>query len=481
MTQADRATVLALLFAAVLAVVMSLALTQLSLATALSFGVVLAVVLAAVASNELALYVLIFAMLLGPQVMVGTLGHGTTLGRGLTLRLDDFLVMIVGLAWLAKSALYKELGLAFRTPLNGPIAAYGFAAVLATALGMLTGTVRGAGGFFFALKYIEYFVVYFMVVNNLRDRKQFQRFLIALLATAAVVSVNGMLQIPSGVRVSAPFEGEAGEPNTFGGYLVLMLALVAGLYLTGESARAKLGLATLGVLIMIPLGFTLSRAAYLALIPMVGALLLLSERRALLGAVVVLVLALSPLVAPRAIVDRVLYTVTQPAHREQVSVGGVRLDTSTSERLRSWSVAVLEDWPRRPVFGYGVTGYRFLDAQYPRVLAETGLAGLVTFLWLQTALMRRARAVLRSARDPLFKGTALGFVAGFAALIVHSIGANTFIIVRIMEPFWFLAGMVTMIPELEARRPPEDAAPRPPRARPRRLEPAAAPHPGGTG
>jgi hypothetical protein len=27
-------------------------------------------------------------------------------------------------------------------------------------------------------------------------------------------------------------------------------------------------------------------------------------------------------------------------------------------------------------------------------------------------------------------------------LLVHGIGANTFIIVRIMEPFWFLAGIV---------------------------------------
>jgi len=45
----------------------------------------------------------------------------------------------------------------------------------------------------------------------------------------------------------------------------------------------------------------------------------------------------------------------------------------------------------------------------------------------------------------------MGFPAGFIGLLVHSIGANTFIIVRIMEPFWFVAGMVAMIPELETR------------------------------
>jgi hypothetical protein len=33
--------------------------------------------------------------------------------------------------------------------------------------------------------------------------------------------------------------------------------------------------------------------------------------------------------------------------------------------------------------------------------------------------------------------------------LFHAIGANTFIIVRIMEPFWFVAAMVMMIPSLQ--------------------------------
>jgi len=33
-------------------------------------------------------------------------------------------------------------------------------------------------------------------------------------------------------------------------------------------------------------------------------------------------------------------------------------------------------------------------------------------------------------------------------MFMHSLGANTFIIVRIMEPFWFLVGMVLILPRL---------------------------------
>src|SRR5207244_7928876 len=62
---------------------------------------------------------------------------------------------------------------------------------------------------------------------------------IASLVTCFLVSLFAITQIPSGERASAPFEGETGEPNTLGGYLVFMLAIVVGLLLTSEIGRAS--------------------------------------------------------------------------------------------------------------------------------------------------------------------------------------------------------------------------------------------------
>lgn len=444
------ATAASLLAAVLLAIAASLVLARMPLALGSAVAAGLVVLVVAVAHIELALYVLIFSMLLSPEVVVGDLGRGATLGRGLTLRFDDGLVLLVGLAWLARAALDKEAGLFARTPLNPPIAAYGLATVLATGLGIIGGRVTVLGGSLYLLKYIEYFVVYFVMVNHLRERGQFRRLLVALLLTVAVASLIGMGQIPSGERVSAPFEGETGEPNTFGGYLVLMLAVVAGLYLTSVSAARKLLLAGMAALILLPVLFTLSRASYVALIPMAAALFVFGDRKPFLALVFAVLLALGPLVVPEAVVDRVVGTFPQSSTPDQIEIAGIRVDASASARLHSWYTAVFEDWPRHPVFGYGVTGHRFLDAQYPRVLLEAGGVGLLAFLWLQVTLFREARAVLKATRDPLFKGVALGFLAGFVGLVGHSLGANTFIIVRIMEPFWLLAGMVMTIPRLEA-------------------------------
>ena len=37
---------------------------------------------------------------------------------------------------------------------------------------------------------------------------------------------------------------------------------------------------------------------------------------------------------------------------------------------------------------------------------------------------------------------ALGFMFGLAGLLVHAVGSNAFIIVRIMEPFWLYAALL---------------------------------------
>ena len=114
---------------------------------------------------EVGLYLVIFSMLLSPEIITGDIGGRATLGRGLTLRLEDFLLISIGLSWFARTAVDKTKGLFRKTPLNQPIAVYILVCFLATLWGKLTGHVQGKAGFFFVLKYFEYMIVFFMVVN----------------------------------------------------------------------------------------------------------------------------------------------------------------------------------------------------------------------------------------------------------------------------------------------------------------------------
>jgi O-antigen ligase len=434
-----------LIVAVPLALAGALSLFIVSSDTAFSLRIVVgvALLLMAFVSTRLSLYLLIFSMLLSPEFLVGGLtGGGGASGRGITLRFDDFLLVVIGFVWIAKMAILKGGTPFLRTPLNGPIMFYIAAAGLATLIGVLGGRVKPMSGFFFWLKYYEYVFLYFMVVSAVTTKEEARGLVIASLVTCFLVALFAIAQIPSGGRASAPFEGSEGEPNTLGGYLIFMLAIVSGLLLTNGAVTNRLPLLLLLAAGSIGLMATQSRASFLA----AGVLILcvigfLAPRKPILMTMVLIGTLSAPLWAPHAVKERVSYTFTQAAEEGQIHVGTLRIDTSTSERLRSWRQS-LELWQKFPLWGTGITGGPFMDAMYPRVLTETGLLGLVAFLVLIGSIFRMGVMSYRHATDQYSRGVALGFLLGLTGLLVHAVGSNAFLIVRIMEPFWLFAALV---------------------------------------
>ena len=80
-------------------------------------GLLLAVFAVSFVNIEFGLYILVFSMLLSPEIIIGETA-GSSLGRGVTLRLEDFILVVIGFSWFAKNAINKELGLFLKTPLN---------------------------------------------------------------------------------------------------------------------------------------------------------------------------------------------------------------------------------------------------------------------------------------------------------------------------------------------------------------------------
>jgi len=430
----------------------------------ISLGVALLLIVLFVSflNTELALHIILLSMLLSPEIVVGGVG-GVSLGKPeskgdvLVLRMEDMVLVAAALAWFARTAIFKELGLIRKTPLNRAILAYVVSLVLATLLGIFLGNVRPVRGFFFTMKYIEYFVVYFMAVNYIQEERQARRLLATAFVTCAISAAMGIAQIPSGERVAAPFEGKFGEPNTFGGYLVFMLALILGQALSATALPAAFGWMAFSGIVALPLLYTLSRSSWLAAVPMLLTLVILSPRRLILMMGLGTLVVLGPLAFPKQVVDRYNYTLNEKVDRGEYRIGDARLDTSTSARFDSWRLGI-QGWTRRPLFGYGVTGFAYMDAQFVRVLVEGGLVGLAAFLWLLWRTFRVARDTHRRVAGSRYEGLTLGYLAGLVAMVVHSLGANTFIIVRIMEPFWFMTGIITLLPSLTGGKAPQPTA-----------------------
>jgi O-antigen ligase len=416
--------------------------------TGVSYNLILAVILGsaifitALVNTDAGLAVLIFSMLLSPEIMVGQVP-----GRDIVIRFDDVLLALITFTWFAKTAINKGVALFIKTPLNKAIGFYILVCVISTMRGAVLGYLTPAKGFFYIIRYAEYFLLYILVVNHIHSRKQIKFFLTIIFVTCALVSIYGIIQIPSGKRVSAPFEGEVGEPNTFGGYLLFILCIAVGILLQNVPRKLKQTMIGLSILIFIPFLFTLSRASYFAIIVSFLAFIILSKRKIVLAGVASAIILAGVALQPEAVFSRVKYTF-QKERRARVKVGSIYLDPSSSARIRSWQDAI-ETWEKNPILGRGITGFGFLDGQYFRTLPELGVVGLFALLWLLWIIFKNSLDIHKKMKDELYKGITLGFLAGFVGLTFHALTANTFILIRIMEPFWFMTGIVMMLPELK--------------------------------
>ncbi len=239
-------------------------------------------------------------------------------------------------------------------------------------------------------------LIYFITVNYLQDRKQIRNLIIAIIMIFMIVCFASIAQIPQGERITAPFEGKGGEPNTLGGYLILVLSIVVGIVLNTDkedSLKYKMMFVAMSVLAMIPILFSQSRGTWLSIVPWYLTFGVISKRKVLLVVVLALVVAISPVVLPKSVNDRFLYTFEKQegwAADYQEQVGGVTLDTSTSERVSSMKKA-WEAYTEHPIIGYGITGWCFLDAQYSKTLVETGMLGFAAFGFMIYTILKEAR------------------------------------------------------------------------------------------
>jgi O-antigen ligase len=387
-------------------------------------------------------------MLFSPEIIVGQ-----TAAREISFRMDDLLLIIIVFTWLVRVTVYKELTVFRSTPLHTPIALFMGISFLATFIGMVSGRVGVSTGFFFNLKIFEYFVIFFMVVNYVRDEKEIKTFVILILIVALLVNLYAFIQIPLGERVTAPFEGEQGEPNTLGGYLIIIMSLILALHLLRSFGQRTNFLIPLLVLSGAVLMFTQSRGSWLGMVFLCVPFIILSPKRIffIIGAIL-LVIAI-PYVAPESTKERFVGTFrSDPFFERTERFMGMGLDPSASERVTSYKQG-FEKWKKNPLLGYGVTGAGFIDPQFLRVLVETGIIGLAFFLFLLWRTTLFLWDTYWAVDDPFFKALSLGMLGALAGLIGHSISASSFIIIRIMEPFWFLMGLAAAYPLIKGAPP----------------------------
>lgn len=412
----------------------------------LAIGIIaIIVVLFTLIDVEFGIYCLVAGMLLSPEVPIPWI---VLPSRLVVIRIDDIMIIMVGVAWFAQTAVRGKLDLLVPTPLNKPILWFTFLTILSTARGSFTGSVGSPlTAFFYVLKFMEFFLLYFLIVNTVTSEAQVQRIMTAYFLTLVVVACWSTWDaVIMGVhgRATTPFQNEE-EPGTLGGYLLFSFALAFGLanYVRGFFERAMY--LVIMALIIPPFLYTLSRGSYLAFFPMFISVMLLSRHKLIPLFLLVIFLAASPWL-PAVTRERVQYTFQNRLENIVSSdpEQQVEFDPSSAARLERYQ-GVIAQWEYRPLLGQGVTGVGFVDSQFIRVLGEVGILGLLTLFWIFKNLFHTTLRLYRSLPNGYMKGLVLGFIAGAIGLIFHGATSNTFTVVRIAGPFWALTGLAIVI------------------------------------
>lgn len=270
------------------------------------------------------------------------------------------------------------------------------------------------------------------------------RALTALLLSSAAASLIGIIFFTAGAGgLAGRARGPSGHYMTFGGQLLLLTSLAAGVVMTARSGRLR-GLAGVTLSLgLFALGLTFTRSAWIATTVALGVIVGISRPRWL--PVLIVGLAVCVVAAPPPYRDR-LVSAFDPQHPSNV------------ERTYMWSAGA-RMFRDHPITGVGLQDlktiyerYRdpraresagHLHSVYVHIAATMGIVGLVAFAWLIVALFRVAGRGLRERlRQPdADAGVALGVIAGLAGFLVAGLFEWNFGDEELLWQLYLLVGL----------------------------------------
>jgi putative inorganic carbon (hco3(-)) transporter len=227
--------------------------------------------------------------------------------------------------------------------------------------------------------------------------------------------------------------------NGLAAFEAQVIAFLVALWGAEKGGLRRLGYVALAVFSADCLMYSLSRGGYVAFL--LGWLFLgIVRYRVLLVLLIAFLLSWQALV-PNAVRERVFMTYSDDTG----------LESSAQTRVNLWEDA-MQVFDHNPILGTGFNTYAYMGRVgtykdthnfFITVLLETGIVGLVMFLWLLLKALWFGLTVSRSASDPFIRALGLGL----AGWIVCAAGANFFgdrwTYLQVAGYFWVLLGLVT--------------------------------------
>ena len=304
---------------------------------------------------------------------------------------------------------------------------------------------------------ISYALIYFLVVNNIKSKKEIKKLILSILGVSVFVAIYGLIEFVTH-NFTPPFSTFP-NLNVFASFLLIPFSLTLGMLLfakeRGTAGRIILGIIRkplaiarepcysgflsrggkrkcaliMTALFLLTIVTTRSRGAFLSLVLIVAFLGYLKNKRYALIALVLIILTFSLLPTP-----------TNSPLMRLITIGGK--DPYAYTRISIWKSA-LSIFKDHPFLGTGIGTFKdaflgysfpvegvfarfgkkasFVHNEYLQIASETGIFALGIFIWLLCAFFRKVRKLLRKLQDKEEYGLVIGLVAGIAGVLIHSL------------------------------------------------------------
>ncbi len=307
----------------------------------------------------------------------------------------------------------------------------------------------------FLFKTMEYLLIFLIIADVINTPRRVFNFVSVFVAAAFFSGIDGIYQRVAGYDLFRHFPifldmkitGAFKASNDFGTYLATSLPLpLALVFFAAIRWKKKFGLIAVSLLLAACLLLTFARGAWLGFFAGFLFLFAFTGWKRFAAALIILGLLLSLTVA-----------FAPPAIKAQLggSFTSLGVDTSSADRLLIWKTG----WKMfldKPLFGHGLNTFmsvfeRYKPPEYSEIVyahncflqiaAETGIIGLLVFLWFCASILVRAISKFFSSHDKLVKAAVIGAAACIIATLTNSFVDTNLYSLPLAVLFWSLCGL----------------------------------------
>lgn len=294
----------------------------------------------------------------------------------------------------------------------------------------------------------------FVMCNAIKNKEDLNIIITVMVFSAFVVSLYGLYQYIVGVEVESAWldvKNNPGirtrvysvfyNPNILAEYLIMTIPLCISLFWFSKKIYKKIIFFGMSLVMILSLAFTLSRGGWIGFAFSALVFILLIEKRLLLTLIPISIGGIFLL--PQTILNRIL------------SIGNLQ-DSSNAYRIKMWEITgdIIRDNPIAGV-GFGHLPFKQTYETYIRTMpifhshntylqtaAETGIPGLLVFLFFLFIIFKYAIINLVKSEDNYIRIITAGVLSGLGGVLAHGGVENILYLPRIIFTFWIMISFI---------------------------------------